>query len=199
MSTPTILRNPDMLAIEHLHLVPAVARQLRLDRTRRPAAPVDLDDYLAAGAEALLRAARTWDATAGSPFVPYAWTAIGWAMRAEQRGMRWHRQAYRRAARTLISLQSSSDHYPDDPGATIADLLPDPTSHQAVAELRASVQAAIGRLRPKLREVARRYWLDDLPQQAIAEQLGITQPAVAMHLQTARRELARLLEAALVA
>jgi RNA polymerase sigma factor (sigma-70 family) len=120
-------------------------------------------------------------------------------MRAEQRRMRWHRQAHRRADRTLISLQSTWDHGSGDHGTTIADVLPDPTSHPAVVELRVAVQGTIGRLRPKLREVARRYWLEDLPQQTVAARLCITQPAVARRLHGARRELALLLEAELVA
>ncbi len=90
------------LVLDHLHLVRAVARQVcsRYDVARWPAAPVDRDDYLAAGAEALVRAARTWRPDRGSPFVPYAWAAIGWAMRAEQSRMRWRRQADRRPDRT---------------------------------------------------------------------------------------------------
>ena len=63
-------------------------------------AAVDRDDYLRAGAEALVRAARTWRPDAGSPFVPYAWAAVGRAMRAEQSRMRWRRQADRRPDRT---------------------------------------------------------------------------------------------------
>ena len=85
--------------LDHLHLVRAVARELRLDLTPCPTASVDRDDYLTAGAEALVRAGGTWRPDAGSPFVAYAWAAIGWAMRAEQSRMRWRRQGERRPDR----------------------------------------------------------------------------------------------------
>jgi len=58
----------DALVLDHLHLVRAVARHLRLDVARWPAAPVDRDDYLAAGAEALVRAGGTWRPDRGCPF-----------------------------------------------------------------------------------------------------------------------------------
>jgi RNA polymerase sigma factor (sigma-70 family) len=179
----------DALVLEHLHLVPAVARHLHLDRTRRPAAPVDRDDYLAAGREALVRAASTWEAGAGTAFATYAWTAIGWAMRAEERSMRWHRQAQPRANRTLVSLHTH--HAPT--GLTIADTLMDPASSHDDADLAVSVTAAVERLRPTLREVVRLCWLSDVPQKEAARRLGITQPAVAMRLQAARHVLARAL------
>jgi len=99
----------DALVLEHLHLVPAVARHLHLDRVRRPAAPVDRDDYLAAGAEALVRAASTWQSDAGTKFETYAWTAITWAMRHEQKAMRRRRQGSVQVGRTLLSLHS---HHP---------------------------------------------------------------------------------------
>jgi hypothetical protein len=44
----------DALVLDHLHLVRAVARHLHIDRVRRPAAPVDRDDRLVAGEEALM-------------------------------------------------------------------------------------------------------------------------------------------------
>ena len=189
----------DALVLEYLRLVPAVARHLRLDRWPQVAA-VDRDDYLAAGAEALVRAARTWQPDAGSPFVPYAWAAIGWAMRAEQSRMRWRRQGRPRPGRTLLSLSATWDHYPDDPDATVADILPDPTTPDpAAAELRAVVREALARLRPAAREVVWWCWLHDRPQDEVARRLGITQPAVSQRLRLARRELTRVLAAAVAA
>ncbi len=85
------------LVLDHLHLVRAVARELRLDLTPCPTASVDRDDYLAAGAEALVRAGGTWRPDAGSPFAAYAWAAITWAMRYERRNLRWRRQGERPA------------------------------------------------------------------------------------------------------
>jgi RNA polymerase sigma factor (sigma-70 family) len=179
----------DALVLEHLHLVQAVARHLHLDRTRRPAAPVDRDDYLAAGAEALVRAASTWEAGVGAKFETYAWTAIGWAMQAEQRAMRWRRQGEIRVGRTVISLHEH--HAPS--GLTIADTLIDPASPHDDAGLSVSVEAAVTRLRPSLREVVELCWLQDLEQKEAARRLGITQSAVSLRLRATRHMLARAL------
>jgi RNA polymerase sigma factor (sigma-70 family) len=200
MTTITRKAEPAALALQHLHLVPAVAHKLGLDRTRRPAAPVDHDDYLAAGAEALVRATQAWQPDGGSPLVPYIWAAISWAMRAEQRQASWRRQADPRGDRRLVSLHAPTAHA-GDPGATVVDRLADPAAaHQAsLVELRVAVQAAVARLRPTLQEVVRLYWLADLPQQEVAERVGISQPAVAMRLRAARRELAAMLGEVLAA
>lgn len=179
----------DALVLEHLHLVPAVARHLHPDRVRRPVAPVDRDDYLAAGREALVRAVGTWQAGAGTKFETYAWTAITWAMRAEERSMRWHRQGQARDDRTVVSLHA---HHAGS-GLTIADTLIDPASPHDDVALAVSVEAVVDRLRPTLREVVRLCWLEDMPQKDAARQLGITQPAVAMRLQAARHVLTRAL------
>jgi RNA polymerase sigma factor (sigma-70 family) len=179
----------DTLVVDHLHLVQAVARHLHLDRVRRPAAPVDRDDYLAVGAEALVRAASTWDADAGSPFVPYAWARITWAIRGEQKAMRWRRQGCVRVGRTLISLHEY--HHPSH--LTIADILIDPASCPADSDLSMSVQAAVERLPPALREAVRLCWLEDMPQREVARRLGITQSGVSMRLRAARHVLARAL------
>jgi len=183
----------DAQVLEHLHLVPAIARRLGLDHQRVPAAPLDWDDYLAAGAEALVRAAGTWQPHRGSPFVPYAWAAIAWAMRAEQRRMRWRNQARRRDDRTVLSLQATWKHDPDDPTATITESLADPAAVDGMVTLRVTVRQAVEQLQPKLREAVRLCWLQDLPQRDVADRLGITQPAVSLRLRQARGELARTL------
>ncbi len=179
----------DALILDHLHLVPAVARSLHLGRSRRPVAPVDRDDYLAAGAEALVRAASTWRPDAGSAFESYAWTAIYWAMRAEHRAMRWRQQGRVRVSRTLLSLHE----YHHDSHLTIVDILIDPADPYPEVEERQPVMAAVQRLRPSLREAVELCWLQDLEQKEAARRLGITQSAVSLRLRTARHVLAQAL------
>jgi RNA polymerase sigma factor (sigma-70 family) len=110
-------------------------------------------------------------------------------MRTEQQTMRWRRQGRIRVGRTLVSLH---EHHPPS-GLTIADTLIEPSSIYAEADLSVSVEAAVERLRPTLREVVRLCWLEDVPQKEVARRLGITQPAVAMRLRVARHVLARAL------
>jgi RNA polymerase sigma factor (sigma-70 family) len=185
-TTPeTAAAGRDTLVLEHLHLVPAVARRLHLDRTRRPAAPVDRDDYLAAGAEALVRAASTWR-PARAAFETHAWTAIAGAMRNQQTAMRWRRQGCAREDRAVVSL----DEHRSSWGATIADTFLDPAGSHDDADLSVCVETVVERLRPALREVVRLCWLEDVAQKEVARRLGITQPAVAMRLQVARHVLA---------
>lgn len=183
----------DALVLEHLHLVKAVARHLHLDRVRRPVAPVDRDDYLAAGAEALVRAAQTWRPDAGTTFETYAWTVILRAMRYEQVVMRWRHYSRIRAGRPLVSLHASWDRWPDTPEATIADILIDPGDPYPAVEDRPPVLAAVERLRPPLRVVVELCWLQDLEQKEAAQRLGITQSAVSLRLRAARHVLARAL------
>jgi RNA polymerase sigma factor (sigma-70 family) len=178
----------DALVLEYLHLVPAVARHLHLDRARRPAAPVDRDDYLAAGREALVRAAMTWR-PGGAAFETYAWTAISWAMRAEQRTMRWQQQGRVLLGRTVVSL----DEHRGPSGSTIADTLLEPGDAFGDADLSVSVEPAVARLRPPLREVVELCWLQDVAQKDAARRLGITQSAVSLRLRAARHVLARAL------
>jgi RNA polymerase sigma factor (sigma-70 family) len=183
----------DALVLDYRHLVPAVLRSLHLDRVRKPAAPVDRDDYLVAGEEALVRAAATWTNGAGAKFETYAWTAIRWAMRTEEKAMRWRRQAEERDDRTVISLHAAhSRRIPDADVATIADTLIDPAAC-GDADLVVCVRAAVAALRPPLREVVELCWLQDLEQADAAQRLGITQSAVSLRLRAARHALARAL------
>ncbi len=188
----------DALVLEHLHLVPAVARRLGVACWDDLVA-ADRDDYLAAGAEALVRAARTWQPDAGSPFAPYAWAAIAWAMRYEQCWMRWRHQGRARPGRVLLSLHAPLRHDPEHPTVTIAEVLAAPGDPDGTVELRAAIEEAIDRLPPKLREAVRLCWLADLPQQDAARLLGVTQSAVSQRLRLARRELAGALAEVLAA
>lgn len=166
-----------------------MARHLHLDRVRRPAAPVDRDDYVAAGREALVRAASTWQSDTGTAFETYAWTAITWAMRTEQKAMRWRRQGLVRVGRTVVSL----DEHRSNSGSTIADTFIDPADPYPAVEVGVPVLAAVGRLRPILREVVELCWLQAVPQAEAARRLGITQSAVSLRLRAARHVLTRAL------
>jgi len=70
--------------------------------------------------------------------------------------------------------------------------LPGPDPERA-AVARATVQAAVGRLRPRQRAVIVLHELEDLPVRRVAELLGLAQVTVRWHISAGKEELARLL------
>jgi len=70
--------------------------------------------------------------------------------------------------------------------------LPGPDPERA-AVARATVQAAVGRLRPRQRAVIVLHELEELPVRRVAELLGLAQVTVRWHLSAGKKELARML------
>jgi RNA polymerase sigma factor (sigma-70 family) len=177
------------LVLDHLHMVEEVARHLRIGKGHRDG-PVDRDDLIAAGQEALVRAAQWWQPDCGSAFVAVAWSRITWAMQTERQALAWRRRAQPRDDRTLISMHATFQPRPGEPATSIADTLADPVAPGADADLSLTVRAAVARLPRELREVAELCWLEDLEQKQAARRLGVCTSTVSKRLQLAGRRLA---------
>lgn len=178
MTAPT----PDTLVLEHLHLLPAIARRLGV----KPSAVADYEDYLQAGATGLVLAARAYTPAHVASFTTFAWACAAHEMLAEARTATWQRQARSRPDRTLHSLDATPD--------SLADAnAPDPAEATVRAQTNATVRAAVDALPPVLRTVVRAYWFDGQQQKDIAARLGISPTRVSQHLQRAYRLLAQAL------
>lgn len=92
-------------------------------------------------------------------------------------------------ASNLVARRRKSEHdaLPDD--VTDERLDHDPHAHAEAADLRAGIVAALSKLPTKLREVVVLRDVYDLPHEAIAGALGITESAAKVRLHRARRKL----------
>ena len=70
---------------------------------------------------------------------------------------------------------------------------PPQSSHEPAAVARATVQAAIDRLRPRQRAVIVLHELEELPVRQVAKLMGLAQVTVRWHLSAGKKELARML------
>lgn len=82
-----------------------------------------------------------------------------------------------------------TEELPEDEDLVDERVEVDPQARALGAELREELQAAIAQLPPKLRAVVILRDVYDLPHEAIAEELGITQSAAKVRLHRARRKL----------
>lgn len=174
--------DPNTLVLDHLHLLPTIARRLGV----KPSPVADHEDYLQAGATGLVLAARTYNPTQVASFTTFAWACATHEMLAEARAATWQRQARSRPDRTLSSLDAAPDSLADANAN-------DPAEAAVRAQTCAAVREAVDALPPVLRTVVRAYWFDGQQQKDIATRLGVTQTRVSQHLHRAYRLLARAL------
>jgi RNA polymerase sigma-70 factor (ECF subfamily) len=111
--------------------------------------------------------------------------------RGEAKVTTWLYRITANCASTHVGSRRRHRHEPLDVGAEPADLAPttDPLDRAVAADLRATVEAAIAELPPRLRAVVVLRDVYDLPHEAIAAELGITETAAKVRLHRARRAL----------
>jgi RNA polymerase sigma-70 factor (ECF subfamily) len=119
-----------------------------------------------------------------------AYRSIG-RFRGEARVTTWLYRITANCASTYVGSRRRHRHEPLEVTAEPADLAPaaDPLDRAVAADLRATVEAAIADLPPRLRAVVVLRDVYDLPHEAIAAELGITETAAKVRLHRARRAL----------
>jgi RNA polymerase sigma factor (sigma-70 family) len=161
---------------EHLGLVYQVAWEFV-----RRGAPLDLEELVSVGNEALVRAARRYDPNRGCAFSTYAVAYIrGCVLQAISRRHPL-RPVYRpdhpgsTPPPDLVSLDEPVRHEGD---RTLADLIPVFNDDLDHAEGRIDLAAWLSVLPPREREVIWLRYVLDLTQEEIAARLGVSQPQV---------------------
>ncbi|MCU1461081.1 MAG: polymerase, sigma-24 subunit, RpoE [Acidimicrobiales bacterium] len=103
----------------------------------------------------------------------------------------WMYRITANCAATLVGKRSKARHDELTDDAAIADLRPeaDPEAMADAELLRDRVNGALAELPPRLRAVVVLRDVYDLPHQAIAQELGITEAAAKVRLHRARRKL----------
>lgn len=105
---------------------------------------------------------------------------------------------YRRARQDRLTESIDVSQSPDDDGPTLserlADTRPSPEHRVAGLELKASIQAALAKLSPDLREAVILRDLEDMDYKEIALVLKIPEGTVKSRISRGRGELARLLQ-----
>src|SRR5262249_22414444 len=111
--------------------------------------------------------------------------------RGEARITTWLYRITANCASTYVGSRRRHRHEPLEVTAQPADRAPaaDPLDRAVAADLRATVEAAIAELPPRLRAVVVLRDVYDLPHEAIAAELGITETAAKVRLHRARRAL----------
>jgi RNA polymerase sigma-70 factor (ECF subfamily) len=94
-------------------------------------------------------------------------------------------------AATQLGRRSRHRHEELEDDAPVVDLRPgaDPELHAATGDLRRDLQVALRELPPRLRAVVVLRDVYDLPHEAIAAELGISESAAKVRLHRARRKL----------
>jgi RNA polymerase sigma-70 factor (ECF subfamily) len=93
------------------------------------------------------------------------------------------------AASHLAARQRHSHSFLDDNEPSATDPAADPVARAVAGDLRRAVDIAIGDLPPRLRAVIVLRDIYDMPHDAIAAELGITETAAKVRLHRARRAL----------
>jgi len=111
--------------------------------------------------------------------------------RGEAKITTWLYRITANCASTQLGSRRRHRHDPLDTTVEPADLTPasDPLDRAVAADLRATVEVAIAELPPRLRAVVVLRDVYDLPHDAIAAELGITETAAKVRLHRARRAL----------
>jgi RNA polymerase sigma-70 factor, ECF subfamily len=111
--------------------------------------------------------------------------------RGEAKITTWLYRITANCASTQLGSRRRHRHEPLDLTVEPADLTPasDPLDRAVAADLRATVETAIAELPPRLRAVVVLRDVYDLPHDAIAAELGITETAAKVRLHRARRAL----------
>jgi RNA polymerase sigma-70 factor, ECF subfamily len=111
--------------------------------------------------------------------------------RGEAKITTWLYRITANCASTQLGSRRRHRHDPLDTTGEPADLTPasDPLDRAVAADLRATVEVAIAELPPRLRAVVVLRDVYDLPHDAIAAELGITETAAKVRLHRARRAL----------
>jgi RNA polymerase sigma-70 factor (ECF subfamily) len=111
--------------------------------------------------------------------------------RGEARVTTWLYRITANCAANQLGSRRRHRHESLDVAAEPADAAPaiDPVDRAVAADLRATVAAAIADLPPRLRAVVVLRDVYDLPHEAIASELGITETAAKVRLHRARRAL----------
>ena len=111
--------------------------------------------------------------------------------RGEARVTTWLYRITANCASTQLGSRRRHRHEPLDATAEPVDTgaTTDPCDRAVAADLRATVEAAIAELPPRLRAVVVLRDVYDLPHDAIAAELGITETAAKVRLHRARRAL----------
>ncbi len=116
--------NADELAEQHLHLA-----EVCVSRYVAQLPHGDHDAYHGAALEALVLAARRFEASRGVPFHTYVWSRMWWAMQNESRGADWHSRLERTRGETLdgnpLGPPPASLDQANDPGDGVGDALID--------------------------------------------------------------------------
>ncbi len=103
----------------------------------------------------------------------------------------WMYRITANCAATHLGKRNKHRHDPLDESDPIADLRPsaDPVLQSDAVELRARLTVALEALPPKLRQVVVLRDIYDLPHEAIAAELGISETAAKVRLHRARKKL----------
>jgi len=111
--------------------------------------------------------------------------------RGEARVTTWLYRITANCASTQLGSRRRHRHEPLDVTVEPPDSTPasDPLDRAVAADLRATVEVAIAELPPRLRAVVVLRDVYDLPHEAIAAELGITETAAKVRLHRARRAL----------
>jgi RNA polymerase sigma-70 factor (ECF subfamily) len=111
--------------------------------------------------------------------------------RGEAKVTTWLYRITANCASTQLGSRRRHRHEPLDGTIEPADATPttDPLDRAVAADLRATVEVAIAELPPRLRAVVVLRDVYDLPHEAIAAELGITETAAKVRLHRARRAL----------
>jgi RNA polymerase sigma-70 factor (ECF subfamily) len=118
-----------------------------------------------------------------------AYRGVG-QFRGESRVATWLYRITANCAATHVGRRRRHRHEPLDATAEPADPgVADPADRAVATDLRVTLEAAIAALPPKLRAVVVLRDVYDLPHEAIAAELGITETAAKVRLHRARRAL----------
>jgi RNA polymerase sigma-70 factor (ECF subfamily) len=111
--------------------------------------------------------------------------------RGEAKVTTWLYRITANCASTQLGSRRRHRYEPLDVSAEPADAGPasDPLDRAVAADLRATVEVAIAELPPRLRAVVVLRDVYDLPHEAIAAELGVTETAAKVRLHRARRAL----------
>lgn len=103
----------------------------------------------------------------------------------------WIHRITANCASTFLGRRTKNRHeeLPDEPGLIDDNPQSDPEHHADVGDLRAQLTDALRTLPPKLRTVVVLRDIYDLPHEAIAKELGISESAAKVRLHRARKRL----------
>ena len=119
-----------------------------------------------------------------------AWRGVK-KFRGDSRFSTWMYRITANCASTLLARRAKGSHEELSADDTVADLRPevDPEAMAEAGYVRDRMTAALAELPPRLRAVVVLRDIYDLPHEAIAAELGISQEAAKVRLHRARRKL----------